>query len=400
MKTLSWWLVPVVLAFGLATSLPVRAAVLKSVQTGTVAMNPAVQPVAIASVVTARTFVVCEGDTGGVGSNPTVRATCELPNTVNATTLTITTNVADATMTVRWYVVEFLSGVTVQRGLVPTGTFTGVTATVPVGIAAVNLAKTFVLTTERVNSATQTIDEEWTTLAQLTTTTNLQITRLETGVALAVAWQVIQIESASVQSGTTTIPAASAPATAVLGTPVDVSRTFLVFSQNGGTAIGGDEGLYRITGVITNATTLTFQRAKAGAANTQINVAWFAVRMTDGTTVQRNLCGPSGNVSTMPAAPAGCLTLAPAIVPTRSVAFISARGDAASGSPTADLDDTSWKSALAAGAITLTRSAGASNSTSDTVAWQVVSSTTSPISLTGTGERFSRKRGAAAFLRG
>ncbi len=40
MKTLRWWLVPVVLAFGVASSLPVRAAALKSVQTGTVAMNP------------------------------------------------------------------------------------------------------------------------------------------------------------------------------------------------------------------------------------------------------------------------------------------------------------------------------------------------------------------------
>lgn len=383
MKTLRWWLVPLVLVLGLALSLSVRAAVLKNVQTGTVAMNPATRPVAITLVDPLKTFVVCQGDTGGAGSNPTVRPTCEL---TNATTLTITTNVADAAMTVRWYVVEFLSGVTVQRGLVPTGTFAAGTATVPVAIAAVNLAKTFVLTTERANSATQTIDEEWTTLAQLTTTTNLQITRVETGVALAVAWQVIQIESASVQSATTTIANNATTATAVLGTPVDVSRTFLVFSQNGGTALGGDETLYRVTGEITNATTLTFRRARqTGAANTQVNVAWFAVRMTDGTTVQRNLCGPSGTVATMPAVPAGCLTLAPAIVPTRSVAFISARADAASGTPTADLDDTSWKSALAAGAITLTRSAGASNSTSDTVAWQVVQFTDKPNLVDGDG---------------
>ena len=206
------------------------------------------------------------------------------------------------------------------------------------------------------------------------------------GVALAVAWQVIQIESASVQSGTSTIAVNATTATAVLGTPVDASRTFLVFSQNGGTAIGGDETLYRVTGEITNATTLTFRRAtQTGAGNTQINVAWFAVRMTDGTSVQRNLCGPSGLVATMPATPAGCLTLAPAIVPTRSVAFISASGDAASGLPTADLDDTSWKSALAAGAITLTRSAGASNSSNATVAWQVVQFNDRPNLVDGDG---------------
>jgi len=137
-------------------SFPAGAAVIKNVQTGTITMNPATRTVAITLVDTAKTFVVCQGDSGGAGSNPTLLPTCEL---TNATTLTITTHVADAAITVRWYVVEFWSGVTVQRGLVPTGTFTAGQATVNVAIAAVNLAKTFVLITERLNTANQTFEE-------------------------------------------------------------------------------------------------------------------------------------------------------------------------------------------------------------------------------------------------
>jgi len=368
----------------LSWTFPAGAAVIKTVQTGTITMNPATRTVAITLVDTAKTFVVCQGDSGGAGSNPTLLPTCEL---TNATTLTITTHVADAAITVRWYVVEFLSGVTVQRGLaVPAGT-----ATFNVAIAAVNLAKTFVLITQRANTATQTIDEQWTTRAQLTTTTNLQLTRLETGAALTVAWQVIQIESAVVQSGTTTIANNTATATAALAPPIDVDRTFLVFSLNGNTGIGGDETLYRVTGRITNATTLSFQRSRnPGGGNTQINVTWFAVRMTDGTRVQRNVCGPSGTgagSATMPAAPVGCLTLNnPVIVVNRSVAFISARGDdTGSASLTADLDDSSWKSALATNAITLTRSAGASLSENSNVAWEVVRFNNAPNIVEGDG---------------
>jgi len=239
------------------------------------------------------------------------------------------------------------------------------------------------------NSATQDIDEQWTVRGQLTSTTNLQLTRNATGTAIAVAWQVIQIESAVVVSNIATIPVGATFVTAALNPPVDLSRTFLVFSRSGGNAAAanrGQEMRYQTTGVITNATTLTFTRAfQDGAAATQVDIVWFAVRMTDGTTVQRNVCGPSGLVSTMPAVPAGCLTLAPAIVTNRSVAFISAMGDAASGTPTADLDDTSWQSALAAGAVTLTRAAGASNTSNATVAWQVVQFTDKPNLVDGDG---------------
>jgi len=382
------WLKKLLLVLVTAWSLSTEAAVIKNVQTNTQTIPGAgVANIAITSVTVGRTFVVCQNDTAAIGSNPTTRALCEL---TSATNLRITINDASGTEVVRWYVVEFYSGVTVQRSP-PGGTAlaAGGPPTVPVPIAAVNLAKTFVLLSESMNSATQDIDEQWTVRGQLTSTTNLQLTRNATGTAIAVAWQVIQIESAVVVNNIATIPVGATFVTAALNPPVDLSRTFLVFSRSGGNAAAanrGQEMRYQTTGVITNATTLTFTRAfQDGAAATQVDIVWFAVRMTDGTTVQRNLCGPSGLVSTMPAVPAGCLTLAPAIVTSRSVAFISASGDAASGTPTADLDDTSWQAALAAGAITLTRSAGASNSSNATVAWQVVQFTDKPNLVDGDG---------------
>ena len=352
-------------------------AVLKSVQSNTQTMAATPATVNLPTpVIATNAFVICQADTGAAGSNPTARATCELNSN---TQLTITTSVADPSatpLTVRWYVVEFLSGVSVQRGL---ANFAAATPTTPVALGtAVNLASSFVLVTERMNSATQTIDQQWTVRAQLTTINNLQLTRNASGTAVGVAWQVIQIDSAAVQSGITTIAINATIATAPLNPPVDAGHTFLVFSRSAGSLVGGDERLYQVTGKITAPNTITFTRAfQTGAANDQVDIVWYAVRMTDGTTVQNNVCGPSGTgaaSATMPNTPAGCLTIPTVIATNRSIALLSTRGDAASGTPTGDLDDTSWRSTLApaGNAIVLNRSAGSSLTTNATVAWQVV----------------------------
>jgi hypothetical protein len=154
-------------------------------------------------------------------------------------------------------------------------------------------------------------------------------------------------------------------------------RTFLVFSRSAGSLVGGDERLYQVTGEITAPNQITFTRAfQTGAANDQVDIVWHAVRMTDGTTVQNKVCGPSGKpaIKQMPAVPAGCLTIPNPIVTNRSIAILSTLGEAASVTGVGDLDDTSWRSDLAIlpGFITLYRSGGASLTTNATVAWQVV----------------------------
>jgi hypothetical protein len=383
MKTSRWWFVPLVLAFGLAWSLSARAAVIKNVQTGRVTMSgaSAAVTVTITSVNTARAFVTCDFLTGNNnGQTDSQRVTCEL---TGATTLTITNGAADPEEVVRWYVVEFLSGVTVQRGLVPETSYTAGRATYDVTLtAAVNLAKTFVLISARTASGTTNIDEQFTPTAQLTSNMNLQLTRTEIGTtALAVAWQVVQIESAAVQRGTATIAQAATSATVTLSPAVDTTRTFLVFTSDGGTAVAGVESRYLTRGEITNATTLTFTRAlNQNVANGQVNIAWFAVRMTDGTTVQRGT-----NTTTTPS-PGATMNVGLAIVPARSVPIISVSGDPGS---TADdaLDDNSWAADItsAPNNLRLANSAFAQGNVNTTVAWQVIQFSNTPNLVDGDG---------------
>jgi hypothetical protein len=381
MKALRWWSVALVLAVGLGWNLSVRAAVVKNVQTGMAFMSGASTAVSVtipSAVNPARAFVICDFLVGNNNSPAaSQRVTCEL---TGATTLTITNGAADDQEVVRWYVVEFFSGVTVQRGLVPTTTYTAVTPTVDVPIAAVNLAKTFVLISARTASIATNMDEQFTPTAQLTSNINLRLTRNDTGTDdLAVAWQVVQIESAVVQSGITTIAQAATSVTAALNPGVDTTRTFLVFTSNGGAAVNGVESRYLTRGEITNATTLTFTRAlNQNVANGQVNIAWFAVRMTDGTIVQSGTnTTPDPNTTTMNA------PLSTPVVINRSVPFISVSGDPTS---TADdaLDDNSWVAdTFAVNNLQLTNSTNAQNNVNTTVAWQVVQFANAPNRVDG-----------------
>jgi hypothetical protein len=380
MKRSRSWLEGLLLALGTAWSLSAGGAVIKSVQTNTQTIPVSgIANIAITSVNTASTFVLCQNDTAI--RLPTTRALCEL---TSATSLRITIIDGSGTEVVRWYVVEFLSGVTVQRSPAGGTAIAAGTATVPVPIAAVNLAQTFVLISENMNSTNEYIDEQWTVQAQLTSTTNLQLTRNANATAINVAWQVIQIASAAVQSGTATIAINATTVTGALNPPVDLTRTFLVFTRSGGSGSFGVESFYQTTGQITNATTLTFTRAFQGNfANSQVDIAWFAVRMTDGTTVQRGLQGPSG---TGGASVTMNAVLPSAIAINRSVPFISVMGDPAPANPFSNLDDTSWKAALTSTTnLRLTRAAGAANVSNATVAWQVVQFNDRPNLVDGDG---------------
>jgi hypothetical protein len=386
MKTLRSLQGLLIFVIALGWSLSAGAAVLKAngVQTGVVTMPVSgIANIAITSVTVGSTFVLCQND--AAIRFPTTRALCEL---TSATNLRITIYDTAGTEVVQWYVVEFLSGVTVQRSPAGGTAIAAGTATVPVPIAAVNLAQTFVLISENMNNSTnEYIDEQWTVQAQLTSTTNLQLTRNANATAINVAWQVIQIASAAVQSGTATIAINATTVTGALNPPVDLTRTFLVFTRSGGSGSFGVESFYQTTGQITNATTLTFTRAFQGNfANSQVDIAWFAVRMTDGTTVQRGLQGPSG---TGGASVTMNAVLPSAIAINRSVPFISVMGDPAPANPFSNLDDTSWRAALITTTnLRLTRSnvLPATNNTSNaTVAWQVVQFNNQPNLVDGDG---------------
>lgn len=326
------------------------ATTVKNVQSGTITMNPSTRTVALAAVDPGRSFVLCHNRTND--GDPDQRVTCEL---TNATTLTVTSSQNSPADVVQWYVVEFTSGIAVQRGLANFGNATG---TVNVALnPAVDLARSFVLVSERIGTGNEDRDERWTTRARLSTATNLELTRTETNIAVPVAWQVIEMEDAAVQAGLTTLANGSTTVTAGIAA-VDLTRTFLVFSRRAGN-VGGREDRYQVRGELTNATTLTFTRT---GNTTAVDIAWFAVTLNDGTTVRRGTTTVGAGTATVNAA------LTPAIVPNRSFPIISISGG--DNNNNTRLDDTSLT-----GAITSTTNLQfqrVSTAVPATVAWFVV----------------------------
>ena len=327
------------------------ATTIKRVQSGTIAMNPATQTVTLTAVDTARSFVLCHNRTND--GDPVLRVTCVL---TNATTLTITSSQNNASNVVQWYVVEYTSGIAVQRG---SASFANGTGTVNVALSpAVNLAKSFVLISERISDNNQNRDERWTIRARLSTTTNLELSRNETGTAVSIAWQVIQMQDASVQSGLTTINNGSATATAAI-TAVDTAKTFVVFTRRAAAVTAGRDGRYQVRGELTNATTLTFTRS---GTSDVLEIAWFAVTLNDGTTVQRGVSTAAAGATQVDA------SLSPAIVLNRSFPIISVSGG--ENNNNGRLDDTSLTDAFTS--TTNLRLQRVNTAVSTSAAWFVV----------------------------
>lgn len=363
----------VVLSIALAGPAVSLAAVLTGpVQTGTCTMGTPASPGCVASGVggriqtvtltravnPGRTFVVCQNRVGS--SNESRRVTCDL---TTPTTLVIQSSFQDTGETVRWYVLEFYSGVQVQRGLatLPAAGATSLTLNVTLP-TAVNPGKTFVLTTERMTTGGSTVvDERWTARARLTSTTNLELARNEaTAAALTVAWQVIQMDFASVQSGLSTIIAGQTAVAAAISA-VDPAKTFLVLTRRAAAASNGIEGQYQVRGELTNGTTLTFTRAQNTNA---VDISWFAVSLKGGSSVQRGV-DTSG---TLAASATRNVALANAITINQSVPFISTSGGIGANN---DLDDTSWTTFLSTLTNLQLQRAG-NNAISASTAWFVV----------------------------
>ena len=104
---------------------------------------------------------------------------------------------------VRWYLMEFASGISVQRN---SFTLASASSTQDVTITAVDTSKTFALAYATSTSSTSVSNDEQRLLkAELTSSTNLRFTRNESGSDLHVVWQVVELDGAQVQSGTVSI---------------------------------------------------------------------------------------------------------------------------------------------------------------------------------------------------
>ena len=169
-----------------------------------------------------------------------------------------------SSFTIEWRVIEFTSGVSVQRG-----TYGNVSGTVNVAISSVNTAKSFAIVTESgwLNSG---VSGHIVNRARITSSTNLELYAGLTGAwNTQTEWQVVEWDTATVASYVKTLASGSATDSQTI-TSVGMSRSFLVGSW---TSDRGeiemrprDWWAYRLTA----ATTLSYERGATTAG------AWYS----------------------------------------------------------------------------------------------------------------------------
>ncbi len=195
-------------------------------------------------------------------------------------------------ITIQWYVVEFSSGVSVQRGFadLPDGAPTPDVVDVP--IAPVTLANSFPLISQKIGSTFNFTRKEF-VRAELTSTTNLRLVVQRGSASTRVPWQVVEYTdgSASVQSGNVTFPdlgAGSLSQTVGPITAVDTTKSWLLYTYDSANGQNFQIGPRMVRGRLTNSTTLDFDRDVTGPdPGYFINLTWYLVEFTDGTTVRR-----------------------------------------------------------------------------------------------------------------
>lgn len=185
-------------------------------------------------------------------------------------------------ITITWSVVEFSTGVVVQRGSVNQSS---TVINVPI-TAVASLNQAFVTW-----SKTPAIgDNDWSQddpiLGDLTTTTNLQF-RVETANANHVIWwQVIEFTNPAdifVQRGTSSLTGGGGGGSSVnvtLPTPVDTTKTFVLvgFRTNG---TGSNVGRRMLRARLMNTTTINIDRSIATGSERITEIAWQAVQLNN-----------------------------------------------------------------------------------------------------------------------
>jgi hypothetical protein len=250
---------------------------------------------------------------------------------LNSTTLEftrVTDSVAPepATITVRWNVVTFASGVNVQRGEA------SISAASPTNIAITPVASTsqaFVLWSKTPAAADNTWDTNDTIVADLTSTSNLQLRYNTTGTH-TVSWEVVELTNPAainVQRGTTSMLGTALTRTVTLPTPVDTTKTFvLVGYQTSGA--GADVGSRMLRARLTDSSTIVIDRSISGTPDDITEISWQAIELknpsgaADGPVVQNGSANLASGTSQV-------VVPISQVVPERTVAFASNQGGAA-----------------------------------------------------------------------
>lgn len=257
-----------------------------SFQSGNVTINtPATSEVSITTVDPSKSYVYCNFR---YTSSANYRvSTCQL--NANGDKVEIKSGDTDSSNSyVNWYVVEFEDGASVQRG---SETIPSADSSLSVTLDSINLEKSFVIVYSRTANSGFTGDERRTVMAELTDSTTLELSRNETGEEVYVEWQVIELNSTKVQSGTTTL---SGTSTSTSISSVSESSTFLIFNTKASSDVDGYENRYYVGGTITDSSTITFSR---GSNNGSVDISWFAVEMLDSTNIQKGSVSSSNQTT-------------------------------------------------------------------------------------------------------
>lgn len=196
----------------------------------------------------------------------------------NTTTLTFNRDETAGVINIRWYVIEWTAGVTVQRG---TLIGNGSANTYNVTITAVTLAKSFIISS--IASLASSFGADDFARLELTSTTNLQLVwsgGQAPSSSVKVDWQVIEYDDCAVQRGLVTLADLSTSVTDAISA-VDLSKSWLVFSYHVENNLKADD--FMVRGRFTSTTELTFDRDASGL---DLDISWEVVEFTDGTVVQ------------------------------------------------------------------------------------------------------------------
>jgi len=359
-----------VIAVGLISLAPTMAdaAVLKRVHSGTTTLT-ADQPVTVTLELpdASKAFVVCSMREVGA-SNASQRALCVLSNN----TLTLDTQARISTIgniIVSWYVAEFESGVSVQRGTYTIAAAQTAPSAAPT-LNAVDCSKSFVLLSETAvgtgtsptpysGTAAATADEWYQHRAILgtfaspcaitgATTSTLSIARIDTTSPMYGAWQVVTMDGATVlaRGVSTILGATSATVTPSPAMAADPTKAFVLMTKTAGASVAGAEAKYQTRADLANCSTtctqVTFTRVSSvGTAGHNVDLAYEVVQLSDGSTVQRGNVASTTSGTTMNSA---ALT---AIDRSATVPFFTVSGGSGTNDTTnTRLPDTSWSTAF------------------------------------------------------
>lgn len=139
-----------------------------------------------------------------------------------------------------------------------------------VPISAVNLAKAIAKISIKLPAGADSIANGIAVKARLTSSTNLELTMVDTTWQPYVEWEVIEFNNVkSLQTGLTSISTTSQTATIA---SVDTSKSIIFFSFTT-TDVTTTNADYLLSGKITNATTIIFEQLNARTKS----VSWFVI---------------------------------------------------------------------------------------------------------------------------